>query len=558
MALSAQGSNFVLELSQPDDGSRIPLQKPKSFADSISVLDYLRNVRMELIAEGYLAASFDGLVWQADTLRAELNAGERYRWAHLKAGNVREEILSRVGYRERFYADNVFKPAEISSLFESLLNHAENNGYPFAQIGLDSVNLLNDNIRASLRMDLAKYTVIDSIIIKGDLHTNRRVIENHLGLVKNAPYNQRTLSRIPNRLRELPYVRVIKPYEVGMRSGKADVYLYLDNRKASNFDGVLGILPNPVTGEVTVTGDVQLDLMNALKAGERINMRWQRLQTRTQQLDVAALYPFVFGTPLGAEFRINLFRQDTLFSQLNLHAGIPYFLKGSNHIKVYVEEMQANVISPSAYQLGRFVDSRSTLFGLGAVLSDLDYRFNPRKGYSLDAAVAAGTKRIQENTLAPEGFYDNLRLRSEVYNASALLRYFQPIARRATVMLRMRGGYFLNDNMFENEAYRIGGLRSLRGFDEQAIFATGFAIFTAEYRFLFEENSNLFLFFDQGMYENRLGSNTVRDTPFGFGGGINFETAAGIFSLTYALGRQFDNTIELRSGKLHFGFVNFF
>jgi hypothetical protein len=50
----------------------------------------------------------------------------------------------------------------------------------------------------------------------------------------------------------------------------------------------------------------------------------------------------------------------------------------------------------------------------------------------------------------------------------------------------------------------------------------------------------------------------VRDTPFGFGAGISFETKAGIFSINYALGKQFNNPIELRSGKIHFGIVNYF
>ena len=50
----------------------------------------------------------------------------------------------------------------------------------------------------------------------------------------------------------------------------------------------------------------------------------------------------------------------------------------------------------------------------------------------------------------------------------------------------------------------------------------------------------------------------VADRPFGFGSGMSFETKAGIFSITYALGKQFDNPIKFSSAKIHFGFVNFF
>ena len=555
---SAMGQKYLSVDFTEYEGKPPSTKLPKAFDDSLAVQQYLLSLRFELIEEGYIAASVDNVAWRGDSAYAEVSVGNAFQWAALKKGNVREEFLSKVGFRERFFLETDFRPREVSRLIESLLDYAEEHGYPFAQLALDSILIQPDAISAVLNMQLNSYTVIDSLIIKGDLQTNRRVIENHIGIAPKSPYNQKLLSRIPNRLRELPYVKVIKPYEVGMREGKADVYLYLDEKKASNFDGVLGVLPDPVTGEVLITGDVSLDLMNALKRGEAINLRWQRLQTRTQQLDLRFNYPFVFNSPIGTELKMNLFRQDTIFSQVNLHGALQYYFMGGKHIKIFVEDFQANVISPTAYQQGRFVDSRTTSIGLGVMTNTLDYRFNPRSGYYIEAEVSAGTKRIERNSAVDDSFYEGLRMRSELYNARAEVGYHQPIGKRSTVLFRVRSGYFLNENMFLNEAFRIGGLRSIRGFDEQAIFATGFAIGTMEYRFLLDENSNIFLFLDQGVYENRIAADFETDTPIGFGGGINFETAAGIFSLTYALGRQFDNQIQLRGGKLHFGFVSFF
>ena len=103
-----------------------------------------------------------------------------------------------------------------------------------------------------------------------------------------------------------------------------------------------------------------------------------------------------------------------------------------------------------------------------------------------------------------------------------------------------------------------GGIKSLRGVDEASIYCSSFGIGTVEYRFLFEENSNVFVFFDQAWIEDRTLDVNLSDTPMGFGAGTSFETKAGIFSLTYALGRQFNNPIELRGGKVHFGFTSLF
>ncbi len=551
IALGINDTDKVIE------SNGIPITS-ESFGDTLAVLQYIHEIRQELISVGYLTASFDSTYWHGDTLYATLTAGKKFLWARLSPGNVPEEYLTRTGYREKLYREKPFYGPAVGTLFSRLLDHMDRIGYPFAELKLDSISIYDNSMRARLDLKRNQFVVIDSLIIKGEIKTSRNYLENYLGISKNMPYNQEFLSRIPDRLRELPFVQVIKPYEIGMRPGKADVYLYLNNKKASNLNGVLGILPDDLTGEVLITGDVDINLMNALRQGETINFRWQRLQTRTQQLDVRFAYPYILNTPLGTEVKMNLYRQDTLFSTVNLQAAVQYFIKGINYVKVFVEQAQSNVISAQFFSADRYVDSRMTLFGIGANTGNLNYRFNPRSGYFLETTLAAGTKKISRNPEVDESFYEDIKLTSEIYNLNLRVGNYFPLGRRSTVLLRVNGGHFINDNMFRNEMYRLGGLKSIRGFDEQSIFASGFAIGTLEYRFLLDQNSNIFAFFDQGIYENRVTESTTTDTPFGFGAGISFETGAGVFSLTYALGRQFDNNISVRGGKLHFGFISFF
>ena len=93
---------------------------------------------------------------------------------------------------------------------------------------------------------------------------------------------------------------------------------------------------------------------------------------------------------------------------------------------------------------------------------------------------------------------------------------------------------------------------------DSSIYCSAYAIGTLEYRFVYEENANFFLFVDQGWWEDAAQDQLVTDAPLGFGVGTTFETNAGLFGLTYALGRQFDNPFELRGGKVHFGFTSLF
>ncbi|MBK9762365.1 MAG: hypothetical protein IPO87_03140 [Flavobacteriales bacterium] len=130
--------------------------------------------------------------------------------------------------------------------------------------------------------------------------------------------------------------------------------------------------------------------------------------------------------------------------------------------------------------------------------------------------------------------------------------------RRSTLRLVAQGGQMVNKDLYTNELYRVGGLKTLRGANEASIFCSSYAIGTVEYRYVFEENSNFFLFVDQAWWENQVKDRFATDTPLGFGVGTTFETKAGLFSLTYALGQQFGAPIELRAGKVHFGFISLF
>ncbi len=64
--------------------------------------------------------------------------------------------------------------------------------------------------------------------------------------------------------------------------------------------------------------------------------------------------------------------------------------------------------------------------------------------------------------------------------------------------------------------------------------------------------------YNQAWYKNEAVRNNNYDNPFGLGGGLTFETGAGLFTLVYAVGKQFENPIEYNRAKIHFGYINYF
>jgi len=126
------------------------------------------------------------------------------------------------------------------------------------------------------------------------------------------------------------------------------------------------------------------------------------------------------------------------------------------------------------------------------------------------------------------------------------------------IKLGFNGGVFSSPNTYRNELFLIGGYRLLRGFDEQSILASQYAVGTLEYRYLVGLNSFLFTFLDAGWAKNNVPGYTLNNSFLGAGLGMAFETKAGIFNISYALGKRDNTSFNFHDSKIHLGYVSFF
>ena len=534
------------------------------YPDSMLALKAMNELLIILREQGFSAAGIDNQLWKNDTAIAVLHTGNQYKFKQIDAGNVSKDVMRKVGFKEQQFVESSMSGKRFANLKKRIVRFYENRGYPFAQVGLDSISLQHQHLYARLNLEKNPEFKIDSIIIKGTARIKSKYLQNYLGIKQNSIYNESRIKPISTRVKEIAFVSEVKPPEVVFGDGKADLYVYLDKKRASQFDGILGVLPsseNP--GQVLVTGELSLKLLSAFRRGELIDLSWRKMQARTQNLNIHLAYPFLFNTSFGLDGTFELYKRDTLYLNLRGVIGVQYHLIGNDHIKIFADIRTTNVLAATTLSSTSTlnpdnVDSRTQLYGFGYKMQRLDYRLNPRKGFDLYAEASAGTKKILPDASIEENRYEGLKLNSFQLNAVLQASYFIPIPNRSTIMIKANGGYMRSDNLFESEAFRIGGLKTLRGFDEESIYATLFGIGTIEYRFLLDPNSYLFAFFDGAYYENRATNKRVTDRPFGFGLGISFFTKIGVFSLNYALGKQFNNPIDFRAGKIHFGVVSYF
>lgn len=509
-----------------------------------------------LHGKGYLEAGCDTCFTIADTSTCLIQVGRAYRWARLTAVGVPEEVASEAGFRPKFYADTPVDPHKVGGLLNTLLRNSENRGYPFAKVWLDSLRPEGDGISAAVMMDRGRLVHYDSVVVRGDVRTSTRYLQASIGIKPGDLYDEQLLSAVERRLRELPFVTQKRRPYVQFTPESTKLYLFLDSKKASSINGILGLQPDPLTGKVNLTGDLDLRLRNALRRGEAIELNWRRLANATQDLKVHGNLPFAFNTPFGLDASLKLFKRDTTFLEVSSRLGLEYLMTQGDKVTLFLNSKSSDRLGSNIVFQPGLADVKLISYGLGVARQRFDYRLNPRRGHALELEGSAGRKRTSQAVfgaldVAPE--ISTVQLEA-VGSAVGHVAF----GKRSTIRFALQGGRMVNDDLYVNELYRMGGLKTLRGVDEASVLCSSYVVGTIEYRFVFEENSNFFLFADQAWWERVVKDEFATDTPLGFGAGTTFETKAGLFSLTYALGQQFDNPIVLRGGKVHFGFISLF
>lgn len=539
----------------------------------------LNDLITKLQNEAYLTASVDSIVKVENRIEAYVFIGEKYRWAKLTNGNIDDLFLSKIGFREKLYQNKPFDYSQVVKLKNALLDYCENNGFPFASVQLAQIKIENDQIAATIFLDKGPLVLINSIeLVKPIPNISVGYLENYLGIKEGDIYDESKIKAIRKRIQELSFLKERRNLQVLFIGNSAKIYLFLDKQKASQFDFLIGFLPqNEETGRLTLTGNVELFFQNTLGQGELINIKWQQLRPQTPQLDVRLSYPYIANLPLGADFDFHLYRRDTAYIDINYDIGIQYLFEGGNYLKIFVDNFQTNLLTIDNEQvintkkLPRTLDVRNSTFGLEWQQQNLDYRFNPRKGLSLKLRGGAGIKRIETSNLiegltdADNPNFDFATLYDDIQTESVQLRiqgdvaYFVPLGSRGTLKVGVQSGsIFTQDSIYQNELYRIGGNKILRGFDEESIFASLYAIGTVEGRLLTGQNAYLFAFFDYGYLQNQSIGRNITDFPFGFGLGMTLQVGSGVLTFSVATGRQLSNPLNFQATKIHVGFVSFF
>lgn len=551
-----------------------------SFRSQEQCMQYIYDLLPLLQGRGYVSASIDSISYSAKEARLRLYVGDAWRWAKIDTRHTDPTLLSAAAWTDRSFAGHPMDMRVFRQRQQLMLDYLENNGYPFAKVGLDSVVLRDSaDVSAVLKVDKGPLYRIDSIRVFGNARISPEFLQRYLNIPNGSIYRKERLQIITKKLLELPYVQEQQPWSLTMLADGSVINLYLRPKKSSQVDALVGFLPsdNPALGnKVVVTGEATVNLQNTLGNGETMKLDWQQLQQGSPRLDVLYQQPFVFNSPFGLNTSFDLYKQDSTFININFVIGAQYTLSANQNGSVFLQLASSNLLNIdtatiiATHTLPSEADISSTSLGVTYSFNNTNYRFNPRRGNEFNFLGSAGTKTVHENATivgladpSDSGFnfaslYDTVRLHSFQFLVKLNAAHYFPIGRAATLKLGVNAGIYSSPNTYRNDLFMIGGYKLLRGFDEASILASQYAVGTLEYRYLTGLNSFLFTFADAGWAMNNVADYNLNSMYLGIGVGMAFETKAGIFNLSLAEGRSSELPFDFHETKIHLGYVSFF
>ncbi|MEI8060057.1 MAG: hypothetical protein WCG67_07865 [Ferruginibacter sp.] len=111
------------------------------FTDITTCQLYINKLNVVLTNKGFPAASVDSIWENFDTTHINLFLGSQYLWIKLGVDNIEKKAIVESGYFEKNFSNKGLNMEQLHEIQIRTLNYYQKNGYPFAQIFLDSINL---------------------------------------------------------------------------------------------------------------------------------------------------------------------------------------------------------------------------------------------------------------------------------------------------------------------------------------------------------------------------------------------------------------------------------
>ena len=504
------------------------------------------TIQKKLQRIGYLEATLQQIIRKNDSVfEAAYFLGPRFR--HLKV----------------MYNPDLFSKKELSQISDNveadhfllnfpdvenaltLLNEIKTkNGKAFARIRLSDFRKGENNIViAHLLLEEGISRKIDSITVKGYPKFPKSFLKYYAGIKTGRAFDRSKINKQNDVLNSLGFANTLKAPEVLFEKEKTTVYFYLEKKNSNLFDGILGFATNEETNKIQFNGYLNLELNNNLNFGEQLLINYKADGNEQQNFRARARLPYLFGSPVGAELELKIFKRDSTFVTTDQIAKVSYQIAPPSSVYIgYKASESSNLLDENlAGSTVQDYEGRYFLAGIEFVRRQNDPLFPLKTQITLDSEFGSrDLGGISE---------DQTRLSLWAYNLFEL--NFNNL-----IFIQNNTSVLLSDRFLTNELFRFGGINSIRGFNENSIDASLYTVINTEYRYRFNAGFYLHSIIDIGYFENEI--NQLEEELYGFGIGLGLFTKAGLLKFSFANGISENQDFKFSSTKIHLSLTSRF
>ncbi|MBS3951452.1 MAG: outer membrane protein assembly factor BamA [Methylomicrobium sp.] len=363
----------------------------------------------------------------------------------------------------------IFSRRNATETSKAISDRLGDDGYVFANVNMvPEINEADKTVAMTFFVDPGKRVYVNRINMRGNTKTRDEVLRRELRQMEASWASNTKIERSKTRLERLGYfeeVNVETPPVVGT-SDQIDVNYTVVERPSGNLTAGVGFSQ---TQGIILNANISQD--NVFGSGKRVNLAFNNS-------DVSTNYRFGFlnpyftldGVSLGYELgyrstdarEANIASYTTDVANAGMNFGIPLNEFDTLRFNADVKYTSLDTTSSSSYDIIEFIEEEGDSF----------LTFSPSIGWTHDTLnrivfpTSGGQQRLSALATVPGSDL-------EYYKISYKQQEFFPIAKDLTFSLSAEAaygdGYGKTDELPFFENYFAGGVRSVRGFNDNTL-----------------------------------------------------------------------------------------
>lgn len=513
--------------------NKIPFKK--QHLNRQSVTNEIKNISKLLTKTGYFNNSYN--IKEKDTLiNCSFTLNKRIDTIRVYYDNKLDEKilnnLTNIKITNKYFEVST---NQIETTLNSIISFFEINGFSFTSIYLDSIKEKDDLLIANLIIEPSEKRHITNVVIKGYPNFPRKFLKHFVGIKKNNLFNLKTLGLINDRLNQLSFTTQIKKPAVLFNKDSTSIFLYLKKKSNNTFDGIVGFSNQPSSNKIQLNGYLDLNLNNIFNNGESLKLNWKSFQKSSKSLNIQFKSPYIFNTAITPDFQFSIYKQDSTYLNSKTAIQLFYEINRNNSFTLIYSGEKSNLIQ-SLTTNNNITNFNNNFYGVSYAYFKriASNNFIPFK-FLMETQFLIGNRKI----LATKEQQTKLNIKGT---------YLINFNTKNSILFKSENALLNANNYYQNELYRIGGINTIRGFDEQSIFTSKYSITSLEYYYTINKNNALYTITDFALIKDfTLNSQKL----YSIGLGLFFKTKESTINISYVIGKNNETQFNFKNSKFH-------